>query len=129
MTTIDINCDLGEGIGNDELIMPYISSANIACGFHAGNADTMQQTIELCIKHSVAIGAHPSFYDKANFGRTELHLPPNEIYDLIILQLRSIDKIAKSKNAQMHHLSPSRCSPCTRRCEMCSEEDPSLRRP
>jgi UPF0271 protein len=106
MTTIDINCDLGEGIGNDELIMPYISSANIACGFHAGNAETMKQTIELCIKHSVAIGAHPSFYDKTNFGRSELHLPPNEIYDLIILQLRSIDKIAKSQHAQMHHVKP-----------------------
>jgi UPF0271 protein len=106
MITIDINCDLGEGIGNDELIMPYISSANIACGFHAGNAETMEQTIGLCIKHSVAIGAHPSFYDKKNFGRTELHLPANEIYDLIILQLRSIDKIAKSQQAQLHHVKP-----------------------
>jgi 5-oxoprolinase (ATP-hydrolysing) subunit A len=106
MTTIDINCDLGEGMGNDELIMPFISSANIACGFHAGNAETMKETIGLCIKHNVAIGAHPSFYDKNNFGRSEMKLPPNEIYDLVILQLRSIDKIAKSFNVQLHHVKP-----------------------
>jgi UPF0271 protein len=106
MTTIDINCDMGEGIGNDALIMPYISSANIACGFHAGDEDTMKRTIALCIEHDVAIGAHPSFYDKKNFGRTEMHLPPNEIYDLLILQLRSIDKIAKSRETKLHHVKP-----------------------
>jgi UPF0271 protein len=106
MTTIDINCDMGEGIGNDALLMPYISSANIACGFHAGDEDTMKRTIALCIEHDVAIGAHPSFYDKKNFGRTEMHLPPNEIYDLLILQLRSLDKIAKSRETKLHHVKP-----------------------
>lgn len=60
MSTI-INCDMGEGVGNDELIMPFIHSANIACGYHAGDAATMQQTVELCLKYKVAIGAHPSF--------------------------------------------------------------------
>ena len=68
---ININCDMGEGIGNDELIMPYISSANIACGYHAGDASTIKKTIELCIQHNVAIGAHPSFYDKKNFYRAQ----------------------------------------------------------
>ena len=69
---IDLNCDMGEGIGNDAEIIPFISSANIACGFHAGNEDIMKKTVELCIKNNVAIGAHPSFPDKENFGRTEM---------------------------------------------------------
>ena len=80
MKTIDINCDLGEGIGNDELIMPYISSANIACGYHAGDQKTMKQTVELCKKYSVAVGAHPSYPDRENFGRTDMLLHPGEIY-------------------------------------------------
>jgi len=103
---IDINCDMGEGIGNDELIMPFISSANIACGFHAGDEETMKHTIELCLRHSVAIGAHPSFYDRKNFGRTEMNLSPNEIYDLIILQLRTIDKIAGTNGEKLSHVKP-----------------------
>jgi UPF0271 protein len=72
MPAIDINCDMGEGIGNDELIMPFISSANIACGYHAGNETIIGQTIELAQKNNVAIGAHPSFFDRENFGRTEM---------------------------------------------------------
>ena len=71
---IDINCDMGEGIGNDELIMPFISSANIACGYHAGNETMIRQTIELAQKNNVTVGAHPSFFDKENFGRTEVNL-------------------------------------------------------
>jgi UPF0271 protein len=106
MLTIDINCDMGEGTGNDEAIMPFISSANIACGYHAGNEETMKQTIESAIKYNVAIGAHPSFFDKENFGRTEMNLPVDEIYDLVILQLRTINKIIKEKNAALHHVKP-----------------------
>jgi UPF0271 protein len=106
MLTIDINCDMGEGIGNDELIMPFISSVNIACGYHAGNEETMKQIIESAIKYNVAIGAHPSFFDKENFGRTEMNLPADEIYDLVILQLRTINKIIKEKNAGLHHVKP-----------------------
>jgi len=104
--SIDINCDMGEGIGNDEAIMPFISSANIACGYHAGDEETMRQTIESAIKYNVAIGAHPSFFDKENFGRTEMNLPADEIYDLVILQLRTIHKIVKEKNAALHHVKP-----------------------
>src|SRR6266404_9688454 len=103
---LDINCDMGEGIGNDEAIMPFISSANIACGYHAGDEETMKQTIESAIKYNVAIGAHPSFFDKENFGRTEMNLPADEIYDLVILQLRTIHKIVKEKNAALHHVKP-----------------------
>jgi UPF0271 protein len=106
MLTIDINCDMGEGIGNDAEIMPFISSANIACGYHAGNEKTMKQTIELAVKNNVAVGAHPSFFDKENFGRTEMSLPADEIYDLIILQLRTIDKVANSFGATLHHVKP-----------------------
>jgi UPF0271 protein len=106
MSTIDINCDMGEGIGNDESIMPFISSTNISCGFHAGDEETMRQTIQSALKYHVAIGAHPSFFDKENFGRTEIFLPADEIYDLIILQLRSIEKILKTKNARLHHVKP-----------------------
>ena len=105
-SAIDINCDMGEGIGNDEMIMPFISSANIACGYHAGNETIIKQTIELAQKNNVAIGAHPSFFDKENFGRTEMNLAADEIYDIIILQLRLIEKIAKHQHAKLHHVKP-----------------------
>ena len=74
MKTIDINCDLGEGLNNDVLLMPYISSANIACGYHAGDDSIMKRTIALANANKVAIGAHPGFLDKNNFGRTEMNL-------------------------------------------------------
>ena len=102
----DINCDLGEGIGNDELIMPFITSANIACGYHAGDAVTIQQTIKACQKHQVAIGAHPSFYDKGNFGRKEMNLSVEEIYELIFQQLIIINEIAETVDQKLHHVKP-----------------------
>ena len=106
MKTIDINCDLGEGIGNDELIMPYISSANIACGYHAGDEKTMKQTVELCKKYSVAVGAHPSYPDKENFGRTDMLLHPGEIYELIVKQINWLEKIAAAADVPVHHVKP-----------------------
>jgi len=106
MKTIDINCDLGEGIGNDELIMPYISSANIACGYHAGDEKTMKQTVELCKKYSVAVGAHPSYPDKENFGRTDMLLHPGEIYELIVKQINCLEKIAAAADVPIHHVKP-----------------------
>lgn len=106
MKTIDINCDLGEGIGNDELIMPYISSANIACGYHAGNETTMKQTVELCKRYNVAVGAHPSFPDKENFGRTDMLLHPGEIYEMIIKQINCLEKIAAEADVPVHHVKP-----------------------
>ena len=106
MKTIDLNCDLGEGIGNDELIMPYISSANIACGYHAGNETTMKQTVELCKRYNVAVGAHPSFPDKENFGRTDMLLHPGEIYEMIIKQISSLEKIAAVADVPVHHVKP-----------------------
>jgi UPF0271 protein len=106
MLTIDINCDMGEGIGNDGAIMPFISSANIACGYHAGNEETIKETIEIAVKNNVALGAHPSFFDRENFGRTEMHLSFDEVYDLVFLQLRTIDKLIKEKNKSLHHVKP-----------------------
>lgn len=103
---VDINCDMGEGMPHDADIMPFISSANIACGFHAGDENTMRQTILLALQNNVAIGAHISFPDKQNFGRTEMHLPKNEIEDLIFNQLDILQKIANSLGAELHHLKP-----------------------
>lgn len=102
--TIDINCDIGEGMPNDANIIPYISSANIACGYHAGNETTMRNTIELCLKHSVAIGAHPGFNDKENFGRKPVQLSADEMYQLVWKQLEIIQAICKEKHTKLHHV-------------------------
>lgn len=106
MRSIDINCDMGEGMDNDAALMPYISSANIACGYHAGNADTMQETVNLACKHGVAIGAHVSFSDQENFGRTEMDLPPENIYDLVQQQLLLLQQVVKAAAATMRHIKP-----------------------
>ncbi len=103
---MDINCDMGEGTGNEELLMPFINSANIACGYHAGNEATMQQVIDLCLEHNVHIGAHPSFLDRQNFGRTEMHLPASEIYQLVTDQLEMLNNIITKKGGKMHHVKP-----------------------
>ncbi|OSZ81182.1 hypothetical protein CAP36_08090 [Chitinophagaceae bacterium IBVUCB2] len=102
----DINCDMGEGVGNDELIMPFISSANIACGYHAGDVMTMHETIALCVKYGVAVGAHPSFYDRDNFGRQEMNLPVDELYDLITQQLILFSEVASSFDIKINHVKP-----------------------
>lgn len=103
---IDINCDMGEGLENEADLMPYIYSANIACGYHAGDADTMKQVIELCMQHGVNIGAHPSFADRDNFGRTPMQLPGTMVYDLITAQLATIKNIATACGARLNHVKP-----------------------
>ncbi|MBX2968568.1 MAG: LamB/YcsF family protein [Cyclobacteriaceae bacterium] len=102
--TIDINCDMGEGMTNDSYIMPYISSANIACGYHAGDKTTMCNTIDLCLKHKVAIGAHPGFNDKESFGRKPIQLSKDELHQLISKQLEIIQAICKEKHTKLHHV-------------------------
>jgi 5-oxoprolinase (ATP-hydrolysing) subunit A len=104
--TVDLNCDMGEGMPNDAAIMPFISSANIACGYHAGDEHTIKDTIALCVKHHVAIGAHPGFDDKPNFGRTNMKLTSKELYDLVTLQLFIIDSACRKQSAVMHHVKP-----------------------
>lgn len=106
MQIIDLNCDMGEGLSNDALLMPCISSANIACGYHAGDAATMQKTVALAMEHHVAIGAHPGFADKPNFGRTEMNLPLNEIFDLVTEQVWQLQQLAKQMGASLQHVKP-----------------------
>ncbi len=106
MPHIDINCDTGEGTRNEEMLMPFISSANIACGFHAGDENEMRRVINLCLKYDVAIGAHPSFPDKENFGRTNMHLPPERIRELITVQLNILNKITIEAGGELHHVKP-----------------------
>jgi UPF0271 protein len=103
---IDINCDMGEGIGNDEAIMPFITSANIACGYHAGDETTIRQTILLAKKHGVNIGAHPSFFNKENFGRAEMKCTQEEVYNLVQTQLFLFKAIADECQVIIHHVKP-----------------------
>ncbi|MFC5684356.1 5-oxoprolinase subunit PxpA [Flavobacterium sp. MAHUQ-51] len=103
---IDINCDLGEGIGNEKELLPFISSANIACGYHAGDEDTMKKTIELCLEYGIAIGAHPSFPDRANFGRTNMNLPAEELHKIMLDQIHTISNIAASFGTKLQHVKP-----------------------
>lgn len=103
---IDINADMGEGVGNDALLMPYISSANIACGYHAGDEQTMLETINLALKYNVAIGAHVSFHDRKNFGRMEMHLSSPEIFELVTRQLFILEKIAVHCGTRLSHVKP-----------------------
>lgn len=102
----DLNCDMGEGMSTDALIMPFISSASIACGYHAGDEKTIWQTIELAVKHKVVVGAHVSFLDRKNFGRSEMNLSPDEIYELVEQQLIIIKEIADSFDISLHHVKP-----------------------
>jgi UPF0271 protein len=103
---IDINCDTDEGIGNDEALMPFITSANIACGYHAGDEETMRTTIQLTKKYGVHAGAHPSFPDKENFGRTEMPCTPQELYHFVAKQLHLFGKISDECEVPFHHVKP-----------------------
>jgi len=104
--TIDLNCDIGEGMLTDANIMPFISSANIACGYHAGDDDTMRHTIDLCLQYNVAIGAHPGFRDKENFGRLNQQLSDQELHDLVSEQLYILQGFCKEAGTNLHHVKP-----------------------
>src|SRR3954471_8594680 len=107
MITCDLNCDMGEGIGNDRAIMPFITSANIACGYHAGDENTMRETVLVAKEAGVAIGAHPSFLDRKNFGRTEMKdIRPEEAYELVKAQIEALHTIASACKAELHHVKP-----------------------
>lgn len=103
---VDLNCDLGEGMQTDEQIIPFITSANIACGFHAGDIKTMKRTVEFCLLHNVVLGAHPSWPDRENFGRKEMQLPSTELYAVILEQLNILSRAAKEQGATLHHVKP-----------------------
>jgi UPF0271 protein len=102
LNCIDLNCDLGEGAGHDAELMPLITSANIACGGHAGDAATMRATVALAQKHNVAIGAHPGFADRENFGRRELALSPAEIFALVKDQVMALRAFTPLRHVKPH---------------------------
>jgi UPF0271 protein len=99
---IDLNCDLGEGVGSDEELMPLVTSANIACGAHAGDEAMMRATVALARRHGVAIGAHPGFEDRENFGRRELTLPPAAVRNLVVRQIRALQVFGPVTHVKPH---------------------------
>jgi UPF0271 protein len=103
---LDFNCDLGEGCGDDAAIIPLLSSASIACGGHAGDADTMRATVALCLQHGVAIGAHPSLPDREHFGRRDLPVTPDETHAFVRAQLAALAAIAAEQGTRVRHLKP-----------------------
>jgi UPF0271 protein len=104
--SIDFNCDLGEGCGSDAEIVPLISSASIACGGHAGDATSMHEAVGLCLQQGVAIGAHPSFDDRAHFGRRELNLSLDGIRSLVNRQVTALASICGQHGTRLHHVKP-----------------------
>ena len=106
MINIDINCDLGEGIGNEALIMPLISSCNIACGGHAGDNGTMIQVARLAKEHRVLVGAHPSYPDRENFGRTTINISEKDLKKSILVQIGNLSLVLKSLGIRLNHIKP-----------------------
>ncbi len=109
MTSIDLNCDMGEtpealADGTQEALMRYISSANVACGGHAGDAAMMRTTVQQALRHGVRVGAHPGYEDPANFGRNALQLAPEQITNLVHRQILALEKIATPSRAHITHV-------------------------
>ncbi len=109
MKRIDINCDMGESygawkMGADAEVMPYISSANIACGFHGGDPATIRKTVRLAVDHGVAIGAHPSLPDLQGFGRRVMKISPQDMYDLVVYQAGAVEAFARAAGSRLHHV-------------------------
>jgi UPF0271 protein len=105
MSHIDINCDLGEG-ADDAALMALVTSANIACGGHAGDESTMRRAVQLALEAGANIGAHPSYEDRANFGRAELHLPAGQLRHSLVKQIESLKRIAESAGGSLRHVKP-----------------------
>ena len=104
MTSIDLNADLGEGCGDDEALLAVVTSANIASGGHAGDAHSMGATVRAAIRHGVAIGAHPSYPDRAGFGRTAMERTPDEIYADVLEQTRALATVVAAQGARLRHV-------------------------
>jgi UPF0271 protein len=103
---IDLNCDLGEGAGQDVELMPLISSANIACGAHAGDDTTMRATVALAKANWVSVGAHPGYEDRENFGRKEMELEPKEVFALVARQIAALKRITDEAGVALTHVKP-----------------------
>jgi UPF0271 protein len=111
MQTIDLNCDMGEAYGNyampyDDILMDYITSANIACGYHAGDPSVMQRTVAMAAKKGVAIGAHPGLPDLQGFGRREIKISANEAYQITLYQIGALHAFVKAANGKLSHVKP-----------------------
>ena len=109
--TVDLNVDCGEGFGiypsgDDDALFRWVSSANIACGFHAGDPRTMRRTVRLAMKHGVAIGAHPGLPDLAGFGRREMALTPEEAADITLYQIGALEAFVKAEGGMLSHVKP-----------------------
>ena len=109
MLRIDLNCDMGESygawkMGADAEIMPLISSANIACGFHGGDPATIRKTVRLALDNGVAIGAHPSLPDLQGFGRRVMKISPQDMYDLVVYQAGAVEAFARAAGSRLHHV-------------------------
>jgi len=104
--TVDLNADLGEGAGHDEELLTLVTSANIACGFHAGDADTMHECISEARDHGVAVGGHPSLFDRENFGRKEFPVTPDQVFEAVTFQLGIFQAIASDLGVRPNHGKP-----------------------
>lgn len=102
--TVDINCDLGEGMANDAALMPYISSCSIACGGHAGTVDTMREAVQLAKRYHVKVGAHPSFPDSANFGRVKMGIAPEVLLSSIVEQIQTLKRVCDEEGVQLDYV-------------------------
>ena len=108
---VDLNCDMGESfgawqMGSDVELMDYVSSVNIACGFHAGDASTIRKTVEAAIKKKVAVGAHPSFPDLQGFGRREMKMSAQEIFDAVLYQVSAVKGVCAALGVRLNHVKP-----------------------
>ena len=103
---IDLNADLGEGGANDSALLQLVSSANIACGFHAGDAGLMVQSVREALKYGVAVGAHPGYPDRENFGRTAMDLPPETVYAQTLYQIGALAAIVQAQGGELQHVKP-----------------------
>lgn len=111
MTKIDLNCDLGESfgnykIGNDDHVIPLITSANVACSFHAGDENVMLKTVQLAKEHGVSIGAHPGINDLQGFGRRNLDMTPDEVYNMMVYQIGALKAFCDIEDVRMNHVKP-----------------------
>jgi 5-oxoprolinase (ATP-hydrolysing) subunit A len=111
MASIDLNCDMGESfgafvIGQDEALMDYVTSVNIACGFHGGDPSVMHKTVSAAVKRGLAIGAHPGYPDLQGFGRREMKFSPEEIYDMVLYQVGALSAFAEASGTKLHHVKP-----------------------
>lgn len=108
---IDLNCDMGEGtgawrLGQDDALLDLVTSANIACGFHAGDPSIMERTVKAALSRGVSLGAHPSLPDLQGFGRRTMTITPEEAYSLVLYQIGALDAFARASSGKLHHVKP-----------------------